>query len=38
VHLRHHPQEARMTTIATLDARRLSVATTGRSSFEAFRC
>jgi hypothetical protein len=35
---RHHLQEARMTTIATLDACRLSVATTGRSSFEAFRC
>jgi hypothetical protein len=35
---RHHLQEARMTTIATLDARRLSVATTGRSSFEPFRC
>jgi len=29
VHLRTHLQEARMTTIATLDARRLSVATTG---------
>ena len=26
---RHHLQEARMTTIATLDARRLSVATAG---------
>jgi hypothetical protein len=28
---RHHLQEARMTTIATLDARRLSVATAGSS-------
>ncbi|MFN9746181.1 MAG: hypothetical protein ACK57B_11105 [Betaproteobacteria bacterium] len=27
--LRTHPQEARMTTIATLDARRLSAATAG---------
>jgi hypothetical protein len=34
---RHHLQEARMTTIATLDARRLSVATAGRLFRDTFR-